>query len=59
MLPPKLVRRLVLAPLVLVITIALLFAASTYALRLYINLRRVRSGGVPPDANPTAGHRHA
>jgi hypothetical protein len=30
---------------------ALLLAASTYALRLYINLRRVR-GGAHPDANP-------
>src|SRR5215218_3841476 len=29
---------------------ALLLAASTYALRLYINLRRVRGGA--PDANP-------
>jgi uncharacterized membrane protein YfcA len=29
---------------------ALLFAASTYALRLYINLRRIRGGA--PDANP-------
>jgi len=31
---------------------ALLFAAATYALRLYINLRRVRSGGDPGDPNP-------
>lgn len=36
----------------LCIGIALLFAASTYALRLYINLGRVRSGGVLPDDNP-------
>ncbi|KRB77746.1 hypothetical protein ASE01_05975 [Nocardioides sp. Root190] len=36
----------------LCIGIALLFAASTYALRLYINLRLVRSGGVLPDDNP-------
>jgi uncharacterized protein len=36
----------------LCIGIALLFAASTYALRLYINMRRVRSGGVTPDENP-------
>jgi uncharacterized membrane protein YfcA len=32
---------------------ALLFAAATYALRLVINLRRVRGGGVDPDPNPT------
>ncbi|MCR1786234.1 sulfite exporter TauE/SafE family protein [Nocardioides carbamazepini] len=31
---------------------ALLFAASTYALRLYINLKRVRRGGALPDDNP-------
>jgi len=31
---------------------ALLFAAATYAARLYINLRRVRSGGDPGDPNP-------
>jgi len=31
---------------------ALLFAAATYALRLYINLRRVRAGGDPGDPNP-------
>jgi uncharacterized protein len=31
---------------------ALLLAASTYALRLYINLRRVRSGGFLGDPNP-------
>jgi hypothetical protein len=36
----------------LCIGIALLFAASTYALRLYINLRRVRRGGALPDHNP-------
>src|SRR4051812_26794529 len=29
---------------------ALLFAAATYALRLYVNLRRIRSGA--PDADP-------
>jgi uncharacterized membrane protein YfcA len=31
---------------------ALLLAAATYALRLYINLRRVRSGGFLGDPNP-------
>jgi len=31
---------------------ALLFAASTYALRLYINLHRVRGGAPPADPNP-------
>ena len=31
---------------------ALLFAAATYALRLYINLRRVRGGGPDADPNP-------
>ena len=31
---------------------ALLFAATTYALRLYINLRRVRGGGPPADPDP-------
>jgi uncharacterized membrane protein YfcA len=31
---------------------ALLLAASTYALRLYINLRRVRSGAADANANP-------
>jgi uncharacterized membrane protein YfcA len=36
----------------LCIGIALLLAASTYALRLYIGLRRVRHGGAPPDNNP-------
>ena len=36
----------------LFIGFALLFAASTYALRLYINLRRVRSGGPEGDPNP-------
>lgn len=36
----------------LCIGIALLFAASTYALRIYINLRRVERGGVVPDDNP-------
>jgi uncharacterized membrane protein YfcA len=34
------------------IGIALLFAASTYALRLYINLRRVRGGVADADPNP-------
>ncbi|WP_340537236.1 sulfite exporter TauE/SafE family protein [Nocardioides sp. GXZ039] len=34
------------------IGIALLLAAATYALRLYINLRRVRSGGYLGDENP-------
>src|SRR6476646_3646607 len=32
---------------------ALLLAASTYALRLYINLRRVRGGAPAADPNPT------
>ncbi|WP_426245950.1 sulfite exporter TauE/SafE family protein [Nocardioides sp. LHG3406-4] len=36
----------------LCIGFALLFAALTYALRLYINLRRVRSGRHTPDDNP-------
>src|SRR5215203_7418919 len=36
----------------LCIGFALLLAASTYALRLYINLRRVRSGAAPEDENP-------
>ncbi|KRA38541.1 MULTISPECIES: sulfite exporter TauE/SafE family protein [unclassified Nocardioides] len=36
----------------LCIGIALLFAASTYALRIYINLRRVERGGVVPDDDP-------
>ncbi len=31
---------------------ALLFAASTYALRLYLNLRRVRSGAADADPDP-------
>ena len=31
---------------------ALLFAAATYALRLYVNLRRVRSGAADADADP-------
>jgi uncharacterized membrane protein YfcA len=31
---------------------ALLLAAATYALRLYINLRRVRAGGAEGDPNP-------
>ena len=34
------------------IGVALLFAASTYALRLYINLRRVRGGAPDADPNP-------
>lgn len=36
----------------LCIGVALLFAASTYALRLYINLGRVRRGIATPDDNP-------
>jgi uncharacterized membrane protein YfcA len=32
---------------------ALLFAATTYALRLYVNLRRVRGGGPAVDPDPT------
>lgn len=36
----------------LAIGFALLLAAATYALRLYINLRRVRLGGVESDENP-------
>ncbi|WP_193605946.1 sulfite exporter TauE/SafE family protein [Nocardioides dongkuii] len=36
----------------LCIGFALLFAAATYALRLYINLRRVRSGGAAGDPDP-------
>lgn len=35
------------------IGIALLLAASTYAARLYLNLRRVRAGGSLGDENPT------
>jgi len=31
---------------------ALLFAATTYALRLYINLRRIRGGATPSDPDP-------
>jgi uncharacterized membrane protein YfcA len=38
--------------LILSIGFALLLAASTYALRLYINLRRVRAGGSSGDPNP-------
>jgi uncharacterized membrane protein YfcA len=34
------------------IGVALLLAASTYALRLYINLRRIRAGGGESDPNP-------
>src|SRR4029453_612097 len=36
----------------LCIGFALLLAAATYALRLYINLRRVRSGAPEADENP-------
>ncbi|HQR28640.1 MAG TPA: sulfite exporter TauE/SafE family protein, partial [Nocardioides sp.] len=36
----------------LCIGFALLLAAATYALRLYIQLRRIRRGGVVPDDNP-------
>ena len=36
----------------LCIGFALLFAALTYALRLYVNLRRVRGGGPTGDENP-------
>jgi uncharacterized protein len=36
----------------LCIGFALLFAAATYALRLYINLKRVRGDGVQADENP-------
>jgi uncharacterized protein len=32
---------------------ALLLAAATYALRLYVNLRKMRSGALMADANPT------
>lgn len=32
---------------------ALLFAATTYALRLYVNLRMMQSGAPAPDDNPT------
>lgn len=39
--------------LLLAIGFALLLAASTYALRLYINLRRVRGGVGEADPNPT------
>lgn len=38
--------------LILSIGFALLLAASTYALRLYLNLRRVRAGGPTGDPNP-------
>lgn len=38
--------------LLISIGFALLFAASTYALRLYINLRRVRGGHPDADPNP-------
>src|SRR5688500_12699612 len=40
------------ATLKLCIGFALLLAALTYALRLYINLRRVRGGAPPSDENP-------
>ena len=36
----------------LCIGLALLVAASTYAVRLYLNLRHVRGGGPSPDPNP-------
>ena len=40
----------------LCIGFALLLAAATYALRLYINLRRVHGAAAPPgDENPTSG----
>lgn len=39
--------------LLIAIGVALLFAAATYALRLYLNLRTVRRGGPPADADPT------
>ncbi|WP_244930162.1 sulfite exporter TauE/SafE family protein [Nocardioides sp. W7] len=38
--------------LIISIGVALLLAASTYALRLYLNLRRVRAGGPTGDPNP-------
>lgn len=38
--------------LIISIGFALLLAASTYALRLYLNLRRVRAGGPTGDPNP-------
>lgn len=38
--------------LILTIGFALLLAASTYALRLYLNLRRVRAGGATGNPNP-------
>jgi uncharacterized membrane protein YfcA len=38
--------------LMICIGFALLFAASTYALRLYINLRRVRGGAADANPNP-------
>ena len=38
--------------LLMSIGVALLFAATTYALRLYINLRRVRGGAPPEDPDP-------
>ena len=41
------------ATLKLCIGFALLFAAATYALRLYINLKRVRGDGEQADPNPT------
>ncbi|EON22747.1 hypothetical protein CF8_3337 [Nocardioides sp. CF8] len=40
------------ATLKLCIGFALLFAAATYALRLYINLKRVRGDGVQAEENP-------
>ena len=41
--------------LMISIGFALLLAAATYALRLYINLRRVRSGHPRHDENPPSG----
>ncbi|MCM0621842.1 sulfite exporter TauE/SafE family protein [Nocardioides sp. BSK12Z-4] len=55
---PFLVKRLTTDPdqldyvLKVAIGFALLFAALTYALRLYINLKRVRAGGDPGDPDP-------
>ena len=41
--------------LVICIGFALLLAAATYALRLYVNLLRVRSGAHVPDDDPRSG----
>jgi hypothetical protein len=38
--------------LMVAIGVAMLLAATTYAARLYLNLRRVRGGGAAPDENP-------